>query len=66
LNEDTTLIKVVWTPMQVEILNGIERRRWSEEEKARITEESCSATIKVRTRIASWKGVPKGFLVASS
>jgi transposase len=34
--------------MKVEILNGAERRRrWSEEEKRRITEESFAAGVKV-------------------
>jgi len=46
----------------VEILNGVERRRrWSEDEKARITEESFAAGAKV-SDVARKHGVPRGLI----
>jgi len=48
--------------MRVEILDGVERRRrWSEEEKRRITEESFGPAAKV-SDVARKHGVSRGLL----
>ena len=50
--------------MPVEILNGVERRRrWSEDEKARIIEESFTASAKV-SDVARKHGVSRGLIFA--
>lgn len=50
--------------MRVEILNGVERRRrWSEDEKARIIEESFTAGAKV-SDVARKHGVSRGLIFA--
>lgn len=50
--------------MPVEILNGVERRRrWSEDEKARIIEESFTAGAKV-SDVARKHGVSRGLIFA--
>src|SRR5208282_6726858 len=49
---------------RVEILNGVERRRrWSEDEKARIIEESFTAGAKV-SDVARKHGVSRGLIFA--
>ncbi len=48
--------------MGIEILNGVERRRrWSEDEKARITQESFAAGAKV-SDVARKHGVSRGLI----
>ena len=50
--------------MRVEILNGVERRRrWSEDEKARIVEESFTPGAKV-SDVARKHGVSRGLIFA--
>ena len=50
--------------MRIEILNGVERRRrWSEDEKARIIEESFTAGAKV-SDVARKHGVSRGLIFA--
>ena len=50
--------------MPAEILNGVERRRrWSEDEKARIIEESFTAGAKV-SDVARKHGVSRGLIFA--
>ena len=50
--------------MRVEILNGVERRRrWSEDEKARIIEESFTPGAKV-SDVARKHGVSRGLIFA--
>jgi transposase len=50
--------------VRVEILNGVERRRrWSEDEKARIIEESFTAGAKV-SDVARKHGVSRGLIFA--
>jgi transposase len=50
--------------MRVEILNGVERRRrWSADEKARITEESFAPGAKV-SDVARKYGVSRGLIFA--
>ena len=50
--------------MRVEILNGVERRRrWSEDEKARIIEESFTPGAKV-SDVARKHGVSRGLVFA--
>jgi transposase len=64
--EDATLrtLKIGLTPVQVEILNGVERRRrWSEDEKARIIEESFTPGTKV-SDVARKHGVSRGLIFA--
>jgi transposase len=51
-------------PVRVEILNGVERRRrWSEDEKARIIEESFASGTKV-SEVARKYGVSRGLIFA--
>jgi len=50
--------------VRIEILNGVERRRrWSEDEKARIIEESFTAGAKV-SDVARKHGVSRGLIFA--
>jgi len=51
-------------PMRVEILDGVERRRrWSDDEKARITEDSFAPGAKV-SEVARKHGVSRSLIFA--